>query len=426
MKINLIIPPDPFLGDDKRNAPLGILYVASVAKEAGYEVIVTDLRGKKGDDLIKNIKLNCSVYGFTSSTPSYYNALNLARAIKSQNNQALTVLGGIHATALPEKIGPEFDKVVIGEGEISFLQLLDDIKKNKNKDKRFYKSEYIEDLDSIPFPARDLIPYDSAFSKNAFLVGGEYAGTIITSRGCPGNCSFCGSKKMWGRRVRFRSPENVIKEIKQMIENYGIKYFRFQDDTIVLWRERLKKLCAAMEPLGIKWRAATRVDYADVDLLNCMKKAGCDEVAYGIESLDQEVLNKNQKGIKLEQIYQALENTKKVGLKSRLFFIIGLPGEKAGFSRRLKEFLDKTNPDGVDISTLVPYPGSPIFHNPEQYGIKLKSMEFEKYHMTLGLIDEELKRPLTFEHDVLSENQIKKEREESLKLIVARKNVKNF
>ena len=143
MKVNLIIPPDPFLGDDKRNAPLGILYIASVAREAGYNVSVTDLRGKKEDDLTKHLKLDCSVYGFTSSTPSYYNALNLAREIKLQNSKALTVLGGIHATSLPEKINPEFDKVVIGEGENSFLQLLNDIKENKNK--RFYQSENIKE-----------------------------------------------------------------------------------------------------------------------------------------------------------------------------------------------------------------------------------------------------------------------------------------
>jgi radical SAM superfamily enzyme YgiQ (UPF0313 family) len=122
--------------------------------------------------------------------------------------------------------------------------------------------------------------------------------------------------------------------------------------------------------------------------------------------------------------------TKKVGLKSRLFFIIGLPGEKQGFSKRLEEFLCEIDPDGVDISTLVPYPGSPIFHDPQQWGIKLKGTsfpeEFEKYHMTLGLIEKEKRRPLVFEHDFLSEETIQNEREESFKIILARKNVKNF
>jgi anaerobic magnesium-protoporphyrin IX monomethyl ester cyclase len=280
MEINLIIPPDPYLGDDKRNPPLGVLYIAAVTRKANYNVSITDLRGKKEDNLSKHLKAGCTVYGITSSTPSYYNASNLARAIKSQDNRALTVLGGIHATAIPQEIGLEFDKVVIGEGEISFLELLYDIKKGVNKNKRFYKSEYIEDLDSIPFPARDLIPFDSAFSKNAFSVDGEYAGTIITTRGCPNNCSFCGSKNIWGTKARFRSPGNVVEELEHIISTYDVRYFRFQDDTIVLGKNRFKELCKRMAPLGIKWRATTRVDHINIDILNAMKKAGCDEVGY--------------------------------------------------------------------------------------------------------------------------------------------------
>jgi anaerobic magnesium-protoporphyrin IX monomethyl ester cyclase len=423
MKVNLIIPPDTFLGDGKRDTALGILYIAAVTRDAGYDVSVTDLRGESD---LNNLKLNSSVYGFTSSTPNHYFTSNLAKKIKSQDNQALTVLGGMHATAIPKEIGMEFDKVIVGEGENSFLQLLKDIKENKNQSQRFYESEQIKDLDSIPFPARDLIPYDSAFSKNSFSVGGEYTGTIITSRGCPNNCSFCGSQSMWGRKVRFRSAENVITEIKNMKDNYGIKYFKFLDDTMVLRKKRLEELCNGIKPLGIVWRASTRVDCADVKSLRMMKEAGCVEVGYGIESLDQEVLDKNHKGIKMEQIYQALESTRKVGLNFRLFFIIGLPGEKQGYSKRLEEFLDKTNPYGVSITTFVPFPGSQIFYNPEKWGIKLKPLEFEKYHNTLGLREGELKRPLVFEHDILSENQIQKEREESLRITLNRGKVKNF
>jgi len=132
MKIDLIIPPDPFLGDDKRNSPLGLLYIAAVSKQAGHDVNIKDLRGKEIDDL-KDLDFEREVYGITSSTPSYYSSGNLAKRIKSQNSTALTVLGGIHATALPNKIGPEFDKVVIGEGENSFLEILKDNEKKENK-----------------------------------------------------------------------------------------------------------------------------------------------------------------------------------------------------------------------------------------------------------------------------------------------------
>jgi anaerobic magnesium-protoporphyrin IX monomethyl ester cyclase len=425
MKVNLVIPPDPFLGDDLRNLPLGIMYIAAVTRDKGYDINVTDLRGKGNEDLIDYIDLNQDVYGFTSSTPSFCNASDLAKKIKFQNPKALTILGGIHATSLPESIEDEFDKVVVGEGEQSFLEILKDLEKGESF-KRFYKSNLIKNLDSIPFPARELIPYDSAFSRNALSVDGEYAGTIITTRGCPGNCSFCGNRTMWGKGIRFRSPDNVLKEIDEMIEKYDIKHFRFQDDTMVLKKSRLKELCEKMTPLEIKWRATNRVDHTDLELLKLMKKSGCEEVGYGIESLDQEVLNKNNKKITIKQIYEAIKNTKKAGLQSRLFFIIGLPGEKSGFSRRLEEFLEKTDPEAVNIHTFVPYPGSPIFHNPDKYGIKLKPLEFEKYHMTLGLKDDELERPLTFEHDILSEEEIKEERRKCLELTSSRKIIKNF
>ncbi|MBU2634607.1 MAG: radical SAM protein [Nanoarchaeota archaeon] len=426
MKVNLIIPPDPFLGDDKRNPPLGLLYLAAITKDMGYDVGVTDLRGIDEKDLIANLPTGQDVYGLTSSTPSYYNASMLAKAIKAQSPNSLTVLGGIHATSLPRKIGHEFDKVVIGEGEKAFLQILEDFQRKNNPNKKFYKADPIKELDFIPFPARDLVPLDSVFSKNAFSVDGEYAGTLITSRGCPYDCSFCGSQTMWGKKVRFRSPENVVQELKEIIGNYRIKHFRFQDDTMSLIKKRLKFLCEGMGPLEIHWRATTRVNRADLETLKMMKQAGCEEIGYGIESLDQEVLNRNHKGIKLNQVYKAMENTKKVGLQSRLFFIIGLPGEKPGFAKRLEKFLDETNPEGVDVSTMVPYPGSPIFHSPAKFGIKLKPMEFEKYHMTLGMIDGERERPLTFIHDVLSEEQIIEEREDSLKIILERKQVRNF
>jgi len=157
-----------------------------------------------------------------------------------------------------------------------------------------------------------------------------------------------------------------------------------------------------------------------------MKEAGCEELGYGVESLSQAVLDQHAKMINLDQVYLALENTAKVGLRSRLFLIIGLPGEPPGYSQRLDDFLKRANPDGVDLSTLVPYPGSDIYHNPTKYGIKLKPNGFEIYHMTLGLAEGEVDRPLTFVHDKLSEVEIMAERKKCLELIRKRKMVKNF
>jgi radical SAM superfamily enzyme YgiQ (UPF0313 family) len=424
IKIELIIPPNPYLGDDKRNPPLGLLYLASVLENQGCSPRVVDLRGKNIKDFHSEIG-EADIYGITASTPDYPLSLKIASIAKLKNKNAWVVLGGVHATALPHTIGREFDKIVIGEGERAFQELLEDFCKGNNE-KRFYKSTRIEDLDSIPFPARHLLPFDSVFSRNAFSVGGDHAGTIITSRGCPFDCSFCASEIMWSVKVVYRSPENVESEIRNLIEEYGIRSFRFQDDTMTLNKERFERLCEKITPLGIKWRTTTRVDIASLEVLKMMKKAGCEEVGYGIESLSQEVLDKNAKKINITDAYTAVKNTKKAGLKSRLFFIIGLPGEQPGFAQRLGGFIEKTDPDGVDVSTMVPYPGSPIYHNPERFGIKLKTKEFDYYHMTLGFKGDEMKRPLIFVHDVMTEEQILEEREKSFDIVRKKEMVKNF
>ena len=423
--VELLVPPDPFLDDDMRNPPLGVLYLAAVVRQKGYDVRISDLRGKTSEEFAGLVGAS-DVYGITSASPEYMTAVSIARVAREKNPGSCIVLGGIHATSVPDSIDPVFDVVVVGEGEDAFLRLLDDREAGREMPGR-YQSPAINDLDSLPYPARDLLPFDSVFSKNAFSVGGEYAGTLITSRGCPYNCSFCASETMWQRsNVRFRSPDNVIGELSEMIETYGVRCFRFQDDTMTLRRARLKELCDKMTPLDIRWRTTTRVDQADVERLQMMKDAGCEEVGYGIESLSQEVLDRNAKGIRLEQVYEALENTARVGLKARLFFIIGLPGEPPGFTDRLGEFLKRVQADGIDVSTLVPYPGADIYHHPERFGITLKHTDFSIYHMTLGLRGDEVERPLTFVHDVLSEEEILRERQTALELVKQYKMVKNF
>lgn len=424
LKLNLVIPPNPYLGDDKRNPPLGLLYLAAVSEKAGYSISLTDLRGYNVESFSEKISSDFDVYGLTAATPDYPMAVAISKLIKQKNSAAITVLGGIHATSVPNSIDPIFDKVVIGEGERSLISLLKDVE-NKTE-KRFYQSDSIKNLDEIPFPARHLLPFEAIFSKHAFQVNGDYAGTLITSRGCPNSCSFCASEAMWGKKVRFRSPENVYQELTQIISEYGVKQFRFQDDTMVLNKKRLEHLCNLMTPLGIKWRATTRVDHADINMLKLMKKAGCEELGFGIESLDQYVLDRNAKKIKLNQVHEALENTRISGLKSRLFFIIGLPGEKPGYAERLENFMEKESPDGVDVSTMVVYPGTDIYNHPEKYSLKIKNEDFNLYHMTLGLRPGEVDRIPTFIHDVLSPEQIIDERRKSLEVVKKYKAIKNF
>lgn len=248
----------------------------------------------------------------------------------------------------------------------------------------------------------------------------------MTSRGCPFACSFCASRKMWHRKVRYRDPKKVVEEIKHVMDKYGVKNFRFHDDTITVKKVWLKELCDGIKPLGIRWRAETRVDQVTYDVLKMMKDAGCEEIAYGVESLSQDVLDRAEKGIRLPQVYEAIKIAKKVGMEVRLFFIIGLPGERPGFADRLIKFCEETNPDGVDVSTLVPFPGSDIYENPGKYGFEFNMEDLEKFVMTRGLGKAEMDMDFIFKHDVMSNEELKAERKKTLEYIKSRKMVKNF
>jgi radical SAM superfamily enzyme YgiQ (UPF0313 family) len=413
MKIVLIIPPAPFLGEQKRNPSLGIMYIASFLEKQGYDVKMADLRDLK-EDKWQNAVPQADIYGITATTPEYSFAIKIAYNLKSRDQKSFIVLGGGHATADSKNLDPIFDSIVIGEGELAMLDLLKDFEGGASK--KYYARPLIEDLDSLPFPARHLLPFESVFNTG-LCVKGKMATSITASRGCPYNCSFCASKVMWGNRVRFRSSDNIISEIKEIIEKYNVYYFRFHDDTIAANKNWLFELCEKMKPLNIHWRANTRVNCSQKDVLEAMFKAGCYEIDYGIESVSDEVLKINNKMIKIDDAYIATRNAKEVGLKIRLFFMIGLPGQDKNESENIIKFIETIKPDGVDLSTLVPFPGCDIYTNPSKYNIKILNKDFSSYVSTLGLYGDETKKDFIYEHDVLSNEELKKERLKILEYI---------
>jgi radical SAM superfamily enzyme YgiQ (UPF0313 family) len=414
MRISLIIPPSPFLGDEKRNAPLGILYIASWLEEHGHEVYVTDLRGVDPIAWGHHI-LRADLYGITATTPEYPYALQIAYLIKVlKGKKALTVLGGVHATAEPKNIDPiMFDKVIIGEGEGAILELILDW--FDGVERRFYTSFARQgNLDSLPFPARHLVPESSIVSLTS-TIAGERSTTIIGSRGCPFNCAFCASKIMWDRHVQFRSPDNIISEIKMLMIKYDVHHFRFQDDTMTLKPSWIIELCRKMKPLDITWRCTTRVDQAHFVILKEMYDAGCYEIAFGIETLEDKVLEMTNKQITTQQMVKAISDAHSVGLKTRLFFMIGLPGQDENIAENIIQFIEETHPTAVNLSTFVPMPGSDIYNNPSKYGIEIIEQDWSKYTMSKGLYGDEVNHPFIFKHDKLSDQQLRDAREKILK-----------
>jgi len=224
----------------------------------------------------------------------------------------------------------------------------------------------IENLDSLPFPAWDLIP-PRAYRIVPILEPAKAfpVAPIITSRGCPYNCSFCASNVTWGRRIRFRSPQNVLREIELLKNEFGVREIHFADDNFTMDIARAEKICDLLisKKIGLPWQCpnGVRIDRLTLPLLKKMKASGCYAVGLGIESGNQQILDKNHKNLDLKIVPAVLNNLKKVGIESYGFFILGLPGDSPKTMKETIDFALRSSFDRVWFNIFTPYPGSTSF-----------------------------------------------------------------
>lgn len=381
MTISLINLPSPALAEPWTNFPLGIGYVAAALEKRQYDVSIQDLSSVK---ITKNwweaLKTNAKIFGMSITSPQVNYALNLARIIKQKKPDAIVVAGGPQTLVdreafLKDKNYP-FDSVVIEEGEFSFYELIRHYELY-GEIEQVYWNPPIRLLDDVPFPARHLFPN---FKENCLnthqLLKGDYTDggqtTIIASRGCPYQCSFCAPHS---RKVRFRSTDNVISELRHIIDAFGVYQFKWQDDTFTLNRKWVLELCHKMTKQlpPIYQRAHTRVNVFDEEMAQAMQLAGFKLLCFGIESFSQKVLDINNKAITVDMVENSLKIAKKYGFLTVGFLIFGMPGEdpqtvgetKAGILRN-KRYLDYLN-----LATMVPLVGTPVYNNPQQFGCKI-------------------------------------------------------
>ncbi|MFH1587599.1 MAG: radical SAM protein [Candidatus Diapherotrites archaeon] len=366
--------------------PLGLAYLAAVAREKNCEIKTIDLSARYAEYSDKDI-LN-SVDSFRPDIVCVsVNTLYASQALKMINlladSPALKIAGGPHPTILPqESLERGFDVVVRGEGEETFAELIDFARGEKKLENilgiSFRKGKKvignsarppIENLDSLPFPAIDLFnEKDYAKSKRA---SSNFA-VINSSRGCPYNCIFCATSLVQGKRFRFMSAGKVMKEIEEYRKRYGTEIFYFTDDSFSFNRERVMELCKLIlnKNLKIKWHCATRVDKVDFELLKKMKNAGCGSITYGLESGNPKTLEKIRKGISLQQTRDALILTKNAGIAANANFILGFPWENAKDIKKTREFMSEISPYVSNFTpsyVLTPFPGSKLF---EEYRSK--------------------------------------------------------
>jgi len=361
--------------------PLYLAYAASYLRSRGHQV-----------DLIDASALSMSVSHFTSqvekispeflvfetSTPSFNNDSLVAREIAKRIDTKIVFLG-THVSARPKDSLEQsaIDAVIRGEYEISLAEYIEQGPLNTKG--VCYKTdngeiiinpprEYIENLDALPFPARDLLPNHKYFDpilKNPFTF-------ILAGRGCPHRCTFCNwPQTLTGHRYRFRSATNIIDEIEQILKDYKFKSFLFNDDTLMANKENLRRLCQEIKrrDIKIKWGCYIRPNEKDEELLELMQTAGCYLLKVGIESGNQAILDGMKKNCKIEDIRQGITLMKKKGFHIHATFIFGMPGENNSTIRQTIDFAKELNPTTTQFSTAVPYPGTEFYEYLEREGL---------------------------------------------------------
>ena len=374
--------------------PLGLAYLGAVAQKEGHEVNVIDCQAEKlaQSTFRQRIsQLSPDVIGVTATTLLYKSAMQLINIAKEAHPQAITMLGGSHGTFWDEnalKEYPSLDMVVRKEGEITFIEILNKLQNNGNlsdilgitfrqKDGTIVRTNdrpFIQDLDSLPFPAHDLLPLESLKHMGKVLF------PLITSRGCVYWCDFCSTVRMFGRGYRMRSAKNVVDEMQLIHDKYGINQVTFYDDAFTVDRNRVLKICEELHyrKLHIDWDCGTRVDMVDRELMKTMHNAGCIAVWLGVESGSEAILGVMNKSIKLDQTRQAYKTAQEVGLTRIANVVLGFPGETEQTAHETIRFVKELNPDDVGFYVATPYPGTPMYEQVKKNGW-LRVTDFDKY-----------------------------------------------
>lgn len=382
--------------------PLGLCYLASVLRKAGIESRIIDALSfdKTMEETVKEvIDLNPKYVGITAKTVAIFRAAELAGELKKINPDIITILGGTHVTAVPRETMerfPQFDIGVIGEGENIIVELIQSLEKSRvlqsvngliirKSDGNLFITEPrppIENLDSIPLPAWDMVPHLKYYHESATRFSKLPLGSVISSRGCPGKCLFC-DNSVFGRRFRAHSANYVIEMIKYLKSTYGIKSLVFYDDYFAADRKRLKEICLKMieEKLNLEWVCSARVNAINEEMLLLMKQAGCFQIAYGIESGNQDILNLQKKGITLEHVRNAVEMTYKAGIRTKGYFMIGHPTETPATIFETINFAKSIPLDNFQATYFTPFPGSQAYDIADKYG------EFEKDWKKMNMWD---------------------------------------
>lgn len=416
----IIIPPETF----RRPIPqLGVLYLAGALKRKGIPCRLLDCKVADIDfdgihrykiverSLLHPIQWNVirekiidyhpDIIGITALTPQIKNGAKIAQMVKEEFKDVPVLVGGVHASALPRETleeFPSFDVLFRGEAEqtlCDFVELWrDESSEWKNLPGIFYRENgdikesagfpRLEDMDSLPFPARDMAPmseYQSYLNASKYLGDAYAAGSMMTSRGCPSRCTFCTSPGIRGRQFRAQSPARVLDEMSYVMKHYGVKVFLFWDDIFTVDRQRVHEICDHIisQNWNIAFTCFSKVGQIDVPLMEKMKRAGCTYINYGIETGSDSVMRSIKKGITLESTVRVIRQTVEAGIKPSAGFILGHPAdthETIQETIRYTTQLARTGLEHIGFWIATPYPGTEMF---EKERGKIRSFDWDAY-----------------------------------------------
>ncbi len=368
-------------------APIGLLSIAAYLESDGHRVYVHDCLGPGAAMGVEEharviLSLDPDMVGFSATTSGFLDGYRIASLVKRVRPRVKTLFGGVHVSALGGSLLESFediDYLCMGEGEVTMAELAGGgdpesidglIWRDGEGPVENPPRNHVAELDRLPFPAYEkLAGFPGGYNLPLFSYVRTPGATMITSRGCPYQCSYC-DRSVFKRGFRYNSADYIYEHMKYLRTRFGVRHVNIYDDLFTMNRGRIEKLCGALisRPLGINFNCAVRVGHADDELLQLLKEAGCLMVSLGIESADPDILRRHKSGVSLEDVKETVGRIQARGLRAKGLFMMGLPGETEESIRMTSDFVLSLGLDDMNMAKFTPFPGAPVWSSIEKEG----------------------------------------------------------
>ena len=363
-----------------RMAPIGILSIAAYLIGRGHDVWIEDCLGPRAalnaeEQIRRILSRSPDMVGVSATTSGFLDGYRLAARIKEERPDVITVFGGVHISAIGAPLlesYPAIDYLVIGEGEETIAEIAQGrdpatihglVRRDGNSIVANPPRGHIADLDDLPFPAYHILEgFPKGYNLPLFSYIRVPGATMVTSRGCPYQCSYC-DRSVFKRGFRYNSARYIYEHMAYLRKDFGVRHVNIYDDLFTLHRGRIEELCRliAERPLGMHFNCAVRVGHADDELLSMLKRAGCLMVSLGIESADEELLRRHKSGVTTDDVRDTVERIRRAGLRAKGLFMMGLPGETEETIRKTSDFVISLDLDDMNMAKFTPFPGAPVW-----------------------------------------------------------------